>query len=45
MAKTELEIRFTFSLDEVLLKHKVEAERKAREAFMLEQLKRKLILR
>lgn len=39
MAKTELEIRFTFPLDEVLLKHKVEAEQKAREAFVLELLR------
>jgi predicted HTH domain antitoxin len=39
MAKTEVEVRFTFPLDEVLLKHKVDAERKAREAFVLEFLR------
>ena len=38
MAKTEVEIRFTLPLDEVLLQHKVEAERKAREVFVLELL-------
>ena len=39
MAKTEVEIRFTLPLDEVLLKHKVDAEHKAREAFVLELLR------
>ena len=29
MAKTEVEIRFTFPLDEILLQHKGRAERKA----------------
>ena len=39
MAKTEVEIRFTLPLDEVLLQHKMEAERKAREAYVLELLR------
>ena len=39
MAKTELEVRFTLPLDEVLLQHKIDAERKAREAFILELLR------
>ena len=39
MAKTEVEIRFILPLDEVLLQHKVDAERKAREAFVLEILR------
>ena len=39
MANTEVEIRFTLPLDGILLKHKVEAERKAREAFVLELLR------
>ena len=39
MAKTELEVRFTLPLDEVLLKHKVGAEHKAKEAFVLELLR------
>lgn len=39
MAKTELEVRFTLPLDEVLLKHKMNAERKTREAFVLELLR------
>ena len=39
MAKTEVEIRFTLPLDEVLLKHKVDAEHKAKEAFVLELLR------
>ena len=39
MAKTEVEIRFTFPLDEVLLQHKGDAERKAQEAFVLELLR------
>lgn len=39
MAKTELEVRFRLPLDEVLLKHKVDAEHKAREAFVLELLR------
>ena len=37
--KTELEIRFTLPLDEVLLKHKMDAEHKAKEAFVLELLR------
>ncbi len=39
MAKTELEVRFTLPLDEVLLKHKTDAEHKAKEAFVLELLR------
>lgn len=39
MAKTEVEVRFTLPLDEILLEHKVDAERKAREAFVLELLR------
>ena len=39
MAKTELEVRFTLPLDEVLLQHKIDAECKAREAFVLELLR------
>ena len=39
MAKTEVEIRFTLPLDEVLLQHKMEAEGKAREAYVLELLR------
>ena len=39
MAKTEVEVRFTFPLDEVLLQHKGDAERKAKEAFVLELLR------
>ena len=39
MAKTELEVRFTLPLDEVILKHKVDAEHKAREVFVLELLR------
>ena len=39
MAKTEVEVRFTFPLDEVLLQHKVDAEGKAREVFVLELLR------
>ena len=39
MPKTEVEIRFTLPLDEVLLKHKVDAEHKAKEAFVLELLR------
>ena len=39
MGKRELEVRFTLPLDEVLLKHKVDAEHKAREAFVLELLR------
>ena len=38
MAKTEVEVRFTLPLDEILLEHKADAERKAREAFVLELL-------
>ena len=39
MAKTEVEVRFTLPLDEVLLQHKSDAECKAREAFILELLR------
>ena len=41
MAKTEVEIQFTFTLpiDEHLLQHKNDAERKAKEAFVLELLR------
>ncbi len=39
MAKTEVEVRFTLPLDEVLLQHKRDAECKAREAFILELLR------
>ena len=39
MAKTEVEIRFTLPLDEVLLKHKIDAEYKAKEAYVLELLR------
>lgn len=39
IAKTELEIRFTFPLDETVLKHKVEVECKARDVFVLELLR------
>ena len=38
LAKTEVEIRFTLPLDGILLEHKVEAERNAREACVLELL-------
>ena len=41
MAKTEVEIQFTFTLpiDESLLQHKTDAERKAKEVFVLELLR------
>ena len=39
MAKTEVEVRFTLPLDEVLLKHKMDAVHKAKEAFVLELLR------
>lgn len=41
MAKTEVEIQFTFTLpiDESFLQHKIDAERKAKEAFVLELLR------
>lgn len=39
MAKPEVEIRFTLPLDEVLLQHKIDAEQKAKEAFVLELLR------
>ena len=35
MAKTELEVRFTLPLNEALLKHKMDAEHKAKEALFL----------
>ena len=41
MAKTEVEVQFRFTLpiDESLLQHKTDAERKAKEAFVLELLR------
>lgn len=41
MAKTEVEVQFTFTLpiDESFLQHKIDAERKAKEAFVLELLR------
>ena len=41
MAKTEVEVQFTFTLpiDESFLEHKTNAERKAKEAFVLELLR------
>ena len=41
MAKTEVEVRFTFTLpiDESFLQHRSDAERKAKEAFVLELLR------
>ena len=41
MAKTEVEVQFTFTLpiDESFLQHKTDAERKAKEAFVLELLR------
>ncbi len=41
MAKTDVEVQFTFTLpiDESLLQHKTDAERKAKEAFVLELLR------
>ena len=41
MAKAEVEIQFTFTLpiDESFLRHKTGAERKAKEAFVLELLR------
>ena len=39
MAKTEVEVRFTLPLDGILLVHKADAERKAREAYVLELLR------
>ena len=39
IAKRELEVQFILPLDEVLLKHKVDAEHKAKEAFVLELLR------
>ena len=41
MAKTEVEVQFTFTLpiDESVLQHKTDAERKAKEAFVLELLR------
>lgn len=39
MSKTELEVRFTLPIDEVLLQHRIDAEYKAREAFVLELLR------
>ena len=41
MAKTEVEVQFTFTLpiDESFLQHRSNAERKAKEAFVLELLR------
>ena len=41
MAKTEVKVQFTFTLpiDESFLQHKTDAERKAKEAFVLELLR------
>ena len=41
MAKTEVKVQFTFTLpiDESLLQHKTDAERKAKEVFVLELLR------
>ncbi len=41
MAKTEVEVQFTFTLpvDESFLQHNTDAERKAKEAFVLELLR------
>lgn len=39
MAKTEVEIRFTLPINEVLLQHRVDAEHKAKAAFVLELLR------
>ena len=41
MSKTEVEVQFTFTLpiDESFLHHKTDAERKAKEAFVLELLR------
>ncbi len=41
MAKTDVEVQFTFTLpiDESFLQHKTDAERKAKEAFVLELLR------
>jgi predicted HTH domain antitoxin len=41
MAKPEVEVQFTFTLpiDESFLQHKTDAERKAKEAFVLELLR------
>ena len=41
MAKSEVEVQFTFTLpiDESFLEHKTNAERKAKEAFVLELLR------
>ena len=39
MAKTQVEVQFTLPIDETLLHHKTDAERKAKEAFVLELLR------
>ena len=41
MAKTDIEVQFTFTLpiNESFLEHKTDAERKAKEAFVLELLR------
>ena len=39
MAKTEVEVQFTLPIDESFLLHKTDAERKAKEAFVLELLR------
>ncbi|MDE0316208.1 MAG: UPF0175 family protein [Candidatus Poribacteria bacterium] len=39
MAKTQVEVQFTLPIDETLLHHKIDAEYKAKEAFVLELLR------
>ena len=39
MAKTQVEVQFTLSIDETLLHHKTDAEKKTKEAFVLELLR------
>ena len=39
MAKTQVEVQFTFPIDESFLQHKTDAEDKAKEAFVLELLR------
>lgn len=38
MAKTQVEVQFTLPIDETLLQHKTDAEKKAKEAIVLELL-------
>ena len=46
MAKAEVEVQFTFTLpiDESVLQHKADAERKAKEAFVLELLRHGILV-